>query len=209
MTYRTHVATTTAVALPVLIIGHILNVFILVGVIIGSMLPDIDKKGSHISKFVPILPGILEKKYGHRGAVHSLAATGIIGLITIILAFLSVLGIINTYIPAIVLFGITIGFFLHLCEDGLSVSGIKWFAPFKNKSYKISDKSIFKFLKYKTIGFSSGFSKENVYLIIAVILIILEIYIFRSQISFELKRLIVHGHSGLRFPHYYHHNYMI
>ncbi len=173
------------------------------------MLPDIDKKGSHISKFVPILPGILEKKYGHRGAVHSLAATGIIGVITIILTLLSILGIIHTYIPAIVLFGITIGFFLHLCEDGLSVSGIKWFAPFKNKSYKISDKSIFKFLKYKTIGFSNGFSKEHIYLIVAIILILIEIYFFKTQITSEIKRLIINGQSGLRFPYYYHHNYMI
>ena len=208
MTHRTHVATTTAVAFPLLELGHCLNVFILGGIIIGSLLPDIDKRGSYISKFIPIVPGILEHKFGHRGAVHSLAATGVIGIITIILALLRVLGIIHTYIPAIVLFGITIGFFLHLCEDGLSVSGIRWFAPFKNKSYKISDKSIFRFLKYKTLNFSKGMSKEYIYLYISLALILVELFLFKSQLSGQIKNLILHGQSSIiPYKHHYHRYY--
>lgn len=205
MTYKTHVATSTAVALPILILGHILNIFVLVGVLYGAMLPDIDKQGSHVSRTIPILPGILERKFKHRGAVHSLPATGIILLVSIIFFILGLTGIIHTYIPAMLIGGVTLGYLLHLCGDGLSVSGIKWFAPFNKKSYKISDKSFFKFLRYKTIGFSKGkISKEYIYMIVAVIAIIAEVYIFRNAITGQIKYMAM---SGMRTIIPYHHRY--
>ncbi|ABO49380.1 membrane-bound metal-dependent hydrolase [Desulforamulus reducens MI-1] len=48
---------------------------------VGSLLPDLDHPNSWIGNKIPVLPTITRGILGHRGALHSLAATLALGLL--------------------------------------------------------------------------------------------------------------------------------
>ena len=60
------------------------------GSAIGSISPDIDKKGSMIGKKFPRIASIVESTLTHRGALHSLLGLFVFTLITVILSNLVV-----------------------------------------------------------------------------------------------------------------------
>ena len=102
-----------------LLLGHLL-----VGVALGSLLPDIDHPKSTISKLLPPLRWsfILTK---HRGITHSLAFLIGLGVIGLMICKMAQMGLYGQYTAI----GIWIGYFLHLLEDSFSKQGIAWLYP--------------------------------------------------------------------------------
>lgn len=154
MLYRTHLVTSACISVPILQSTNELNYLTLAGVCLGALLPDLDEPKSFIGEKIPIIPSVIKSIFGHRGITHSLLAVGCVFLIAFI-------------IKKPILFGIALGYFLHLIEDNFSVSGIKWLIPFSNKSFKIP----ISFLTYKT-----GSLKEHLIFFIASAILFLEVY---------------------------------
>lgn len=93
-----------------------LNPCVIIGSAIGSLLPDIDHKGSTISRITHVhLP------VHHRGITHSIIGLGIIYLLLVYLC-----GGTNAYIQ-----GIVIGYISHLIADSITIRGIHLFFPKK------------------------------------------------------------------------------
>lgn len=96
------------------------NIYALVLVAIGAILPDIDHVRSMLGKY-----NIFASLMKHRGFMHTLPA-----LLLILLLF-KVLNINNYY-------AIMFGYLTHLLADSLTPSGIMWAYPFSNKHYTLN-----------------------------------------------------------------------
>lgn len=98
------------------------------GTCFGSLLPDIEKKGSTISNRFKLISFISRILFGHRGFTHSLLAVLLLGVIafpiTLSLPFLK---------PFFV--GLIIGYLSHLLLDALNPTGVPLFYPL---DYKIT-----------------------------------------------------------------------
>jgi len=108
------------------------------GIILGSLLPDLDAPDSKImyewwkpfglfGKYALNKP--LEKLFGdeHRGILHSVFGCLFTSLVFALISF--------ALYPTVffiwyIWFGIPIGFMLHLAEDSFTISGVRWFFPF-------------------------------------------------------------------------------
>ncbi|WP_409300208.1 metal-dependent hydrolase [Peribacillus sp. SCS-155] len=87
---------------------------------VGSLIPDIDHKGSSIGRKIPFLDNIISAVFGHRSFTHSL-----------VFLFLSFLLFKQTPWPVSVEFGIWLGMFSHMVLDMLTKQGIKFLWPLK------------------------------------------------------------------------------
>ncbi|MDQ0149608.1 metal-dependent hydrolase [Eubacterium multiforme] len=154
MVYKTHLTTSLCIAIPILYFTNELSYITLAGVSLGAVLPDIDEDKSFIERRIPIIPTIINSIFGHRGITHSLLAVVCVFLIALI-----------TKKPF--MFGLFIGYLLHIVEDNFSVSGIRWLLPFKKKQFKIP----ISYLTYKT-----GELKEWLIFIVTSIILGFEIY---------------------------------
>ncbi len=88
-------------------------------VTIGALLPDIDTAQSTIGKSLYPLSRWLERRLGHRGAVHSLCALLMLGLIAAPL-----IGFNRFW-----WFALLVGYFSHLLLDTLNKEGVPLFYP--------------------------------------------------------------------------------
>ncbi len=79
-----------------------------VGIVTGSILPDIDKSSSMLGQHIPVLPLLLR----HRGITHSLLFAGAMFLVNR---------------------GLGVGCLCHLLFDALNPSGVPLFWPFKKR----------------------------------------------------------------------------
>ncbi|MBO3442940.1 metal-dependent hydrolase [Clostridium sp. CCUG 7971] len=92
---------------------------------IGSLFPDIDMRGSYISKRYPILYKKIGSKFKHRGFTHSL----------IFISFLCyIFGLLVKFSDNNIVFlclynGFIIGYISHLCLDIITKEGIQIFYP--------------------------------------------------------------------------------
>lgn len=134
MLYKTHITSSACLAIPYLAATNQLTVITLGGVVLGAVLPDIDEPRSYIGLKIPIIPNIIKMIFGHRGITHSLLAVGCVFLLSFLMK--------NNFV-----FGIAIGYLLHIVGDTFSKSGVKWFNPFSNKSIRLPGG-----LGYKTGG---------------------------------------------------------
>lgn len=102
---------------------------LLVGVALGSLLPDIDHPKSTISNLLPPLrwPFILTR---HRGITHSLAFLIGAGVISLMICKTAHVGLYGQYTAI----GMWLGYFLHLVEDSFSKQGIAWLYPITKPS---------------------------------------------------------------------------
>lgn len=136
MRHDTHVALSLN-ALFVLIISmsELFGVFfktelfipVLLGVILGSLLPDIDEPESYIGKRLIPIAEIIGKLFGHRGASHYL----IVPLCFFIIALLI------SGKTALFLTGLSFGYLFHILGDLMTLGGIKGlFYPFGQKHKK-------------------------------------------------------------------------
>jgi len=137
------------------VIGYILG-----GVMIGSLLPDVDASDAKVMHgywkpiglvgrylFYKPMTWLLRRKHEgfeekHRGYLHSLIGcllttlffAIVIGVIFIVLTFMLATPIEHTVLFWYLWIGIPIGFLLHLVEDSFTKSGVRWFFP-RGKTY--------------------------------------------------------------------------
>lgn len=101
---------------------------VMAGAFLGSVLPDIDHKGSFIGRRLKVISFIVHHTVGHRGLTHTLLFA--IGLSTL-LAYLVLQ--LSGFSQAIMLFfvlGLFAGILSHLALDMLTKEGIPLFYPF-------------------------------------------------------------------------------
>lgn len=99
------------------------------GIVLGSLLPDIDHPQSYLGRRLWFLSAPINKLFGHRGITHSLLFTAILGIVT------APWWAINPLFFG----GILLGYFSHLLADMTTVSGIPLLYPNK-KRYKFFKK---------------------------------------------------------------------
>lgn len=116
---------------------------------LGSVFPDIDMKGSYISKRHPFLSKAF-KKCKHRGVTHSFLFIAILYVISLALAVISHENIVVISICG----GFILGYISHLVLDLLTKEGIELFFPFRTnirffniKTGSKGEKTFHKFLK--------------------------------------------------------------
>ena len=103
----------------------VLTVVYIYGAYFGSMLPDIDMKGSYISKMMPMVHKVFGKRFKHRGFTHSL-------LLLVIMYFaFKILSIMSQGEYAIDMFfsGILMGCISHIVLDLFTKEGVVLFYP--------------------------------------------------------------------------------
>ncbi len=154
MRYKFHILCSISLSIVLLtkIFPNYFDSLAILGLIIGSILPDSDIRNSKvfqsplwliaiINRYVVLLPAslivlVLGKKdaFGHRKLLHSL-----LGLL-LLTAFWSALSYIlidkfklDSYVFIVILTGMVIGYLLHLLEDSVTIDGIEPFYPLKNK----------------------------------------------------------------------------
>ena len=100
---------------------------VLIIVVIGSLLPDIDHTKSYISQsseFAQFLSGTLTKELiTHRGITHTIYASICSTVLAIIVWYALNIGGIN---PLLAGFGMFLGYIAHLLGDSITTSGIYW-----------------------------------------------------------------------------------
>lgn len=159
MQYRTHLATSLAVTLPIMASNEIMSVGGLIALGLGALFPDVDEPHSWIGCRTRGVSDFINLAFGHRGLTHSLSG--------ITLTFLTIVLMVNlTPLPAHIGIFFIIGYALHLIEDSFSKSGIKWLLPLSDKKYQSGMGIVY----YKTGGMA-----ENIILIVTVFILIIEI----------------------------------
>lgn len=141
MRYKTHLATTFAVALPIMDSAQALTVSGVALLAIGTVFPDIDEPNSYIGHRMKGVSGGINGLFGHRGLTHSL-----LGLIAISYLFYLLASWISFPVELIQWF--SFGYLAHLVEDSFSRKGIAWLQPISKKRFQ----SGFKILYYSTGG---------------------------------------------------------
>ena len=128
MIYRTHIAFAIA---PILIIESIIDeinivteILFYLAIAIGSISPDLDEEGSKLSKIFPLFPMIYNMlAIKHRGVTHQL-----IFVFSLLVIIFNILYFNNAdFVSNIILYGFSLGYFMHLLGDMLTKGGINNF----------------------------------------------------------------------------------
>ena len=127
---------------------------------VGSLVPDIDKSGSRISKKTPILSFLIEHLVGHRGILHT--PIFVILLIVLFNAIVSTYNL-NNFI-AYIIQAFIVGYISHLLIDLFTPKGLMLLFPLSTKYFRL-------------IGLKSKY--RDVYISI-VATIIWSLYIFNN-----------------------------
>lgn len=124
MRYPTHVMTSIAATLTLTHMSHLpFAPELAIGVVVGSLLPDIDENKSYIGRRSGGIARIVKMIFGHRGFTHSILATLLISIPALL-----------TQMPIFI--GLALGYLFHILGDYFSVTGVPLFYPSKKK-YKI------------------------------------------------------------------------
>jgi inner membrane protein len=136
MKYSTHIATSLLFGYGIAsLLSAPLSAAYCGGVVLGSLLPDIDHPNSYIGRRSFGLANIIYNLCGHRGITHS--------LIMWILIFFPAMVLFH---PNLFVLGLTIGYFAHILGDCFSVSGVAVLYPFSQEKLPVP-------ITYKTGGF--------------------------------------------------------
>jgi inner membrane protein len=100
------------------------------GVILGSLLPDIDHPKSYLGRRLYPISVLIHKLFGHRGFTHSLLSTSFIGII----------GAVYWASNPLFFGGLLLGYLSHLLGDMFTPRGIPLFYP-KRKRYRLVPKA--------------------------------------------------------------------
>ncbi|MDM5335769.1 metal-dependent hydrolase [Fictibacillus enclensis] len=129
MQYRTHLATSLVVSLPIMAATDTLTVASITAVGLGAVFPDIDEPHSWIGCRTRGISDFLNKVFGHRGITHS--------LLGILIVFLTIVLMVNlSEFRALTGLFFLLGYALHIIEDSFSKSGVKWFVPFSDQKFQ-------------------------------------------------------------------------
>lgn len=93
------------------------------GIMLGSLLPDIDHPQSYIGRRLWILSAPINKLFGHRGFTHSILSLTILGIVT------APWWLVNPLFFG----GFLLGYFSHLLGDMCTISGVPLFYPNKKR----------------------------------------------------------------------------
>jgi inner membrane protein len=167
MKYKTHIATSVTLAAGVSKIFSIpFTVGYLVGVTLGSLLPDIDEPNSYIGRRSFGIAHLINRKFGHRGFTHSLLCWLIVTVYCLIL-------------PSLFTIGISFGYLFHIIGDLFSVQGVPLFSPIRETRQKLPS-----FITYRTS------SVAELYILISLLLVMICI-ILDERLIRELINSIV------------------
>ncbi len=125
MTAKSHFTTTLAIGiLPLYFFrNEIVYMFdyvaiYVIGLVIGSLLPDIEESNSVVGRQVPLLSEWLNKKIGHRTYTHNIL------FYLAILVFTYYQSLTSSHFIYVFLIGFSLGSILHTLEDCLTNSGV-------------------------------------------------------------------------------------
>lgn len=129
MKFQTHMATSVAGTIALTQATDLtLTPILIAGVIVGSILPDIDEPNSKFGRMTPGVSHGIKLVFKHRGITHTLGASLLVA--TLLVYFW-------TQIPIGLAIGISLGYLFHVLGDALSVSGVPLLYPFTEKRFKI------------------------------------------------------------------------
>ena len=133
---------------------------------LGSAFPDIDMRGSYVSKKYPMLSKYFGKNFRHRGFTHSLLFLLILGLSCIFLISISQFNI----VVHCIVFGFYAGYGSHIILDLFNPQGVELFYPCKIN---------FKLLNIKTNSTGEKIFNGIVNLLISLVIIFYLIQYFK------------------------------
>ena len=126
MTAKSHLTTTLAIGILPLYLFKNELVYIfdyiavyIIGLVIGSLLPDIEESNSVVGRKVPLLSEWLNKSIGHRTHTHNI----LIYILIFLFAYYKSLH--SSEFIFILLIGFSLGSILHILEDCLTNSGVR------------------------------------------------------------------------------------
>lgn len=149
MRYQTHIVTSVAAGVAMVHLTPLeSSIGLFVGIVAGSLLPDIDEPGSYVGRRTSVgvlnarigLSSVIKSIFGHRGFTHSLLAALIVFMPYLLLAWNpSLIGneMIATNIVSPLLLGLGLGYLFHILGDMFSKSGVPLFMPFTDNKIKI------------------------------------------------------------------------
>jgi inner membrane protein len=111
--------------------------FIMCGLVVGSLLPDIDHPHSLISQKIPLVGKTISKLTTHRGLFHSIVGVGMMFVLWSCLSVIVADGLTSVGIQQAdnatryIASGLMAGYILHIIADMLTISGVKLFYPLK------------------------------------------------------------------------------
>jgi inner membrane protein len=133
--YHTHIVTSLAIGAGIASQTSLsFTMSYAAGIIIGSLLPDIDEPNSYVGRRSLGMSNKVKQAFGHRGMTHSIIIWAIIAAVLL------------SESHSLFFYGFIIGYLLHIIEDFFSVQGVPLFWPFQTKRYKF-------FITYRTSGF--------------------------------------------------------
>lgn len=101
------------------------------GVLLGSILPDIDHPYSPIGRTLSLISKPLNYFLGHRGFIHTIWMVGIFAGVGYLFYTLQPDSLFNWFF-----IGLCLGYFLHLLEDKMSLSGLYLLYPLTGRNPK-------------------------------------------------------------------------
>lgn len=141
MRYQTHVISSVTAAVLLSQTADLpISIGVIMGVAAGSLLPDVDEPQSYIGRRTRGLSDVTKGIFGHRGFTHSILAIILMFIPYLLVANPSVVGLNDHVIWTIlkpILFGIGLGYALHIAGDMLSKSGVPLFLPISKMKIKI------------------------------------------------------------------------
>lgn len=164
MQYKTHIMTSLAISLPVMHFTNALTTPAVIGMCLGTLLPDIDEPKSWIGRRTRGLSDGAKCAFGHRGITHSLVAVLTVAVILLLLSVFIGFG------EEIVVW-FALGYLLHIVEDSFSKSGVAWLKPFSKKYFQSGAGIVY---------YITGSIVEKLILLVVIVLVVWEMYILGS-----------------------------
>lgn len=100
------------------------------GVMLGSLLPDIDHRNSYIGRKVKTASKAINKLAGHRKLFHA--------PLVYLLSYSVALGMIKDNLLLIGMSGLFLGILSHLILDSFTLGGLPWFYPLSKKRFSLA-----------------------------------------------------------------------
>lgn len=177
MRYKTHLAATLAISLPVMVSSESLSAGSLSFAALGAVFPDIDEPNSYIGRRMIGISNSMKVVFGHRGLIHSL--TGLIAV-----TFFFYLGHTTFGLPLELVHWFAFGYLAHLIEDSFSKKGIAWLQPLSKKRFQSG---------FNRIYYNTGGILENILFVTATLILIQEVLQLNfSDFSFEYINHFLH-----------------
>jgi inner membrane protein len=167
MTWRTHLTAGVLFTVPLVLLMGDGMAPALLGAMFGSLLPDLDAYESRlgnykVGKVKPFKPVSKTLFYllGHRGVLHSLFGTALLGAICLLSIILLIPSIDSETLLLLVssVIGLLLGYLSHLFMDGCTLMGIPLWWPDKKrvhflpKGYRFTTGSSAEFTLFWVLG---------------------------------------------------------